>query len=168
MRHKDGLYSFTYTDISIHAPAKGATTMPQPVKRTATRFQSTHPRRVRPPATPGMTTSSTFQSTHPRRVRLRPIPSPRSSTSNFNPRTREGCDDRSGQAKHPGYAISIHAPAKGATSSLPVYVYIICISIHAPAKGATLVLELARFLACRISIHAPAKGATRMISALSI
>ena len=79
------------------------------------------------------------------------------------------------------HAISIHAPAKGATDvSLKMslvnlnfnprsregsdmsengIVFYIAISIHAPAKGATsLNKTLIRFIL--ISIHAPAKGAT--------
>ena len=35
-------------------------------------------------------------------------------------------------------AISIHAPAKGATSANPLHNHIDTISIHAPAKGATI------------------------------
>ena len=66
----------------------------------------------------GFNVQDVFQSTHPRRVRP-PVPGWMAMMSNFNPRTREGCDvpwvkrDRD-------LLISIHAPAKGATfSSLP-------------------------------------------------
>ena len=77
--------------------------------------------------------------------------------------------------------ISIHAPAKGATSSLHETPFEVqfqstlprrerrivafpidapyTISIHAPAKGATVTrMELRPYQ--QISIHAPAKGAT--------
>ena len=56
-------------------------------------------------------------------------------------------------------AISIHAPAKGATLGHEVYLLYGMISIHAPAKGATYTHY---FVECTddISIHAPAKGAT--------
>ena len=55
--------------------------------------------------------------------------------------------------------ISIHAPAKGATSPV-LLIRILCdISIHAPAKGATSMTYIIVFLK-EISIHAPAKGAT--------
>ena len=37
----------------------------------------------------------------------------------FNPRTREGCDERFGLFIVPGIHISIHAPVKGATSAEP-------------------------------------------------
>ena len=56
--------------------------------------------------------------------------------TNFNPRTREGCDTVD-FLFFASFFISIHAPAKGATlvkfyTSKDDY-----ISIHAPAKGAT-------------------------------
>ncbi len=55
--------------------------------------------------------------------------------------------------------ISIHAPAKGATSDVLGPCAISPISIHAPAKGATQ--HVAKDLVLvGISIHAPAKGAT--------
>ena len=100
----------------------------------------------------------------------------------FNPRSREGSDISAVDGATVPEAISIHAPAKGATrlgillhlcprfqSTLPRRerpsacdegIYLAIISIHAPAKGATwdAVEEAERVLT--ISIHAPAKGAT--------
>ena len=123
-----------------------------------TAFQSTLPRRERPGNPALLENSKGFQSTLPRRERLvlRPVfalP-----------------DD-----------ISIHAPAKGATtgvyrvsgwetfqSTLPrrerrreaaANKERVMISIHAPAKGATL-LYSTQPCGKVISIHAPAKGAT--------
>ena len=77
----------------------------------------------------------------------------------FNPRTREGCDDYCRkeskwliqfQSTHPRRVrldlkfssksqefISIHAPAKGATKKQVDKHNSVIISIHAPAKGAT-------------------------------
>ena len=55
--------------ISIHAPAKGATFDFGQHVIVCQKFQSTHPRRVRPTET----------------KRKEPL-------TNFNPRTREGCD----------------------------------------------------------------------------
>ena len=57
------------------------------------------------------------------------------------------------------YHISIHAPAKGATSRKLMCPRLCFISIHAPAKGATLDI-IAVDKQPLISIHAPAKGAT--------
>ena len=83
------------------------------------------------------------------------IPSRRPS---FNPRTRTGCDAKDVgrnhetgrfQSTHPhgvrlsdlagAYAVqvSIHAPARGATITLPDELVIEAVSIHAPARGAT-------------------------------
>ena len=57
--------------------------------------------------------------------------------------------------------ISIHAPARGATSSTVFLAKSTYISIHAPARGATHqnAVELAKGT---ISIHAPARGATEL------
>ena len=100
---------------------------------------------------------------------------------NFNPRSREGSDElyiRAGAFD----AISIHAPAKGATGNVITAEVLIDtfqstlprrerrgddahtsldieISIHAPAKGATA-KALEDIDNSKISIHAPAKGAT--------
>ena len=101
---------------------------------------------------------------------------------NFNPRSREGSDyflpfyfgEQSifqstlprRERHHKGYSfkyitdISIHAPAKGATTTVHGCMVTTKISIHAPAKGATLDFIYRYSLLCNISIHAPAKGAT--------
>ena len=96
---------------------------------------------------------------------------------NFNPRSREGSDG-SDLYKAGQMAISIHAPARGATrsqipftlgwtifqSTLPrgdpdLNAMEKQISIHAPARGATK--SILRFpIGFQISIHAPARGAT--------
>ena len=105
----------------------------------------------------------------------------RLSIRSFNPRTREGCDlrpvtwpmsDTPFQSTHPrgvrlpglkltfGHVlVSIHAPARGATTEVSHGGCGIRVSIHAPARGAT------RFRATtlthnHVSIHAPARGAT--------
>ena len=102
------------------------------------RFQSTHPHRVRPSLTYlavkiqhvsihapawGATRDAglnpylmMFQSTHPHGVRL--VQAIKANcVRSFNPRTRTGCD--AGQlAKIIRVAVSIHAPARGATCRL--------------------------------------------------
>ena len=122
--------------ISIHAPAKGATL--NQFRIVITDFISIHA-----PAK-GATNQHLhrqwileFQSTHPRRVR-RCVTSLGVLSSYFNPRTREGCDDVKELKILITKGISIHAPAKGATMSLPTVTRPPFISIHAPAKGATL------------------------------
>ena len=82
-----------WSHISIHAPAKGATCIIKNKRRTAI-----------------------FQSTHPRRVRQVPI-STTGLVSYFNPRTREGCDEKFVKSSK-DIMISIHAPAKGATLAI--------------------------------------------------
>ena len=59
-----------------------------------------------------------------------------------------------------GFAISIHAPVKGATFNFSATKSKLNISIHAPVKGATQKMPIAGYCAYFISIHAPVKGAT--------
>ena len=134
------------------------------------------------------------------------------SRLNFNPRTREGCDLRPSrrgsrtsafQSTHPRGVrqiigklritiriISIHAPARGATSSCPWLDECVYISIHAPARGATGLRQKPLSLESsfqsthprgvrrrrdgagdawrKISIHAPARGATGHVGRFQI
>ncbi len=101
-----------FLDISIHAPAKGATRR-QGAGHAGSSFQSTLPRRER-------------------RASACLLP----ALHYFNPRSREGSD---GLHREPflGRHISIHAPAKGATQERRLCGVYDGISIHAPAKGAT-------------------------------
>ncbi len=123
--------------ISIHAPARGATAGGRRLPHRGYHFNprtregcdsSIHNPRPLPPL---------FQSTHPRGVRQAGQSRPRNYNHYFNPRTREGCDRPKGrcrlmslsfQSTHPrgvrlrcvwrwrsGISISIHAPARGAT-----------------------------------------------------
>ena len=99
-----------------------------------------------------------FQSTHPRGVR-REEGFQLFHVAGFNPRTRVGCD----LAGLPVYvrdrAVSIHAPAWGATEP-PVWLgFEEQVSIHAPAWGATQDVDAINRIA-DVSIHAPAWGAT--------
>ena len=98
-------------------------------------FQSTLPRRERPAYRTSVPPTPKFQSTLPRRER-RMRAEEQNAFRDFNPRSREGSDTGE-QPKARISNISIHAPAKGATSvALPLLLCYI-ISIHAPAKGAT-------------------------------
>ena len=81
--------------ISIHAPAQGATFAVLQSLRSAPVFQSTLPHRERP---------------QPRSARIR--------RGNFNPRSRTGSDIPP-RPRVCGGAISIHAPAQGATPLPP-------------------------------------------------
>ena len=62
-------YKMHHNDVSIHAPARGATK--EFVSRLTTlRFQSTHPHGVRQQSFACFSTDAAFQSTHPHGVRL--------------------------------------------------------------------------------------------------
>ena len=76
----------------------------------------------------------------------------------FNPRSREGSDSIDWEGRVLAI-ISIHAPARGATSMSTSKSSTISISIHAPARGATHNGKNVEITG-KISIHAPARGAT--------
>ena len=123
------------SEISIHAPARGATYLRAPVYHFHSNFnprsregsdifygvpafrgvlfQSTLPRGERRHIGVNVLFHDLFQSTLPRGERPREI-HPHQSEHNFNPRSREGSDiDRN--VCRCVYRISIHAPARGAT-----------------------------------------------------
>ena len=77
-----------------------------------------------------------FQSTPPRRGRRNVIVGT-DRRIDFNPRPREGGDLTAAKNHQARWIISIHAPAKGATTDDTPYEVESMISIHAPAKGAT-------------------------------
>ena len=61
----------------------------------------------------------------------------RGRTARFNPRARVGRDQRQLEVAVEVPAVSIHAPAWGATPEAPRHVHDLEVSIHAPAWGAT-------------------------------
>ena len=124
--------------VSIHAPAWGAT-MPLAACYQLKRF---NPRtRVGCDALICLVQKSYwFQSTHPRGVRLR------------------------WHTASVAKAVSIHAPAWGATCMSPL-ARLFLVSIHAPAWGATF-SRVGYSIAHIVSIHAPAWGATMPITSL--
>ena len=100
-------------DVSIHAPARGATQTADTSKR-AEKFQSTRPRGARHTARDCSDASTRFQSTRPRGARP------------FFVYEGLGADK-----------VSIHAPARGATREHRPRHRQAHVSIHAPARGAT-------------------------------
>ena len=159
----EAVRALLYVDsVSIHAPARGATS-PVPAYFMCS-FVSIHA-----PARGATNRSNPF---------IFPVSSfnPRSRTGSdlhehnehnhsksFNPRSRTGSDltsfhitfqhplfqstlphgerpDRSGEGFRLRY-VSIHAPARGATSVLPFWGPLFCVSIHAPARGATYEMD---------------------------
>ncbi len=165
--------------VSIHAPARGATT-------TSGR-PTGHPAGFNPRARERRDSStrgsrrreSRFQSTRPRGAR-RCRPRRRRAVDSFNPRAREGRD--AGERDEPGAGeVSIHAPARGATLFGDGGGLAELVSIHAPARGATRRRRPRKPSWLRfnpraregrdvaapvseqhepVSIHAPARGAT--------
>ena len=144
--------------VSIHAPAEGAT------------FSALFPESVDVVSIHAPAEGATFVSTVQRK-----------HYACFNPRTRRGCDERSGvYLMTPKEFQSTH-PQR--VRQLPDFAlrYFDYVSIHAPAEGATcLILKLNQTLSfnprtrrgCdaphfrnnilhKVSIHAPAEGATK-------
>ena len=129
--------------VSMHAPARGATTTPTstgrtrrgfnpracegrdsllaPLSVTSQIFQSTRPRGARlSPMVLGKPFVS-FQSTRPRRAR-RGGAAPACRYGCFNPRAREGRDQAHQRLAQQCDLVSIHAPARGATLTNPIYI----------------------------------------------
>ena len=169
--------------VSIHAPAWGATSIILGIC-IFRMFQSTHPHGVRPnDCTTGCDWSSFnprtrmgcdstktfsavpngFQSTHPHGVR-HDFDFTQLVRDSFNPRTRMGCDyfDASQSA---GFAVSIHAPAWGATHFLGWLWRARRVSIHAPAWGATFSINNKNDLSTFQSTHP--HGVRLLFSSLS-
>ena len=138
VRHASCFITLTYTDVSIHAPAWGATSFRATSKASSIGFNP----RTRVGCDSVIRDSQVrvdkFQSTHPRGVR-QPVLVP----------------------LHGGHVVSIHAPAWGATVGWGGVVMTERVSIHAPAWGATPGTDLSAVLGLTVSIHAPAWGATR-------
>ena len=102
------------SDISIHAPAKGATRELRDADEWEVLFQSTLPRRER-----------LERKLHNKQTDIISIHAPAKGAT------------YSRSFGRPPDNISIHAPAKGATRQIPGQIVQHSISIHAPAKGAT-------------------------------
>ena len=111
-RDCDHAFCGRVASVSIHAPARGATGHGL-VEALVAEFQSTRPRGAR------LAILATVF-----------------SISRFNPRAREGRDHRPFLLR-PVIAVSIHAPARGATFPVGVGLHARVVSIHAPARGAT-------------------------------
>ena len=125
--------------ISIHAPARGATI----------------------PLHQSISLQRLFQSTLPQGERPLPPFYSQVSKGNFNPRSRKG-SDHNPDIFSLDSCISIHAPARGATIQFLVRDQFIGFQSTLP-QGERL--QRARLTAktVAISIHAPARGATKLV-----
>ena len=154
--------SLSLFDISIHAPARGATPLCRlrpclccnfnPRSRTGSDairtfqnpgkyiFQSTLPHGERRGFVPKSIHYVEFQSTlpHGERQSMRMLPH---RHRDFNPRSRTGSDCIFIVLQVERW-ISIHAPARGATLPPGFPHKPLPISIHAPARGATRLLQI--------------------------
>ncbi len=146
-------------DVSIHAPARGATPLSR--GRMPVCLVSIHApaRGATFPALICSPDSWMFQSTRPHGARQRAWRRSPPGHRCFNPRARTGRDGLTGLQAHDDVGVSIHAPARGATSGHGVILSADVVSIHAPARGATRAMRSMDH-PCTVSIHAPARGAT--------
>ena len=157
--HADCQVDCERLDVSIHAPARGATDVQCSIPPSQDMFQSTPPRGGRLAAMlPGVDGDQCFNP-RPRaggdRLRLdaRPVlvmfqstpprggrPSDGSAGADhgcFNPRPRAGGDGELSETLRATADVSIHAPARGATTGDAGVLRPREVSIHAPARGAT-------------------------------
>ena len=151
----------TEESVSIHAPARGATGPLFVFNRRVSgfnprtregcdifepaafyaigKFQSTHPRGVRPcPISPASWVLMLFQSTHPRGVRLWSYDLQRTDYRCFNPRTREGCDFLKVEVWRTGKKRFNPRTREGCDAARSALARLRSVSIHAPARGATI------------------------------
>ena len=177
----EGFCYHEISDISIHAPTRGATVCsrrlqtdivyfnPRSHERSDNNgancgayvnlFQSTLPREERLGAILGISTNNyKFQSTLPREERPQQ-PWHLQQHRYFNPRSHERSDWIHRTCSSSINAISIHAPTRGATARHGFIHRIYRISIHAPTRGATN-FDFHFVYVIYISIHAPTRGAT--------
>ena len=148
--------------ISIHAPARGATREPAERAKRGGNFNPRSRKGSDITVTPNHPILTAFQSTLPQgeRRQLAEKYNKLVAISIHAPARGATCLAIS-LTKQPH--ISIHAPARGATCNRDWTGGSTKISIHAPARGATGRKDYPD-LPARISIHAPARGATRLCS----
>ena len=147
-------------DVSIHAPAWGATFFRVKPPLLPTGFQSTHPRGVRRDLALVLACQGKVSIHAPAWGATCPCGWWLQDRSSFNPRTRVGCDYRTRRGRYKEHRVSIHAPAWGATHRQARPARTSGVSIHAPAWGATASGLWRVTSLSHVSIHAPAWGAT--------
>ena len=92
VRHANKAFSAIEDDISIHAPAKGATRHKGRGCHGGIEFQSTHPRRVRRIIFIILSTPKIISIHAPAKGATKTYQVSSHQSKYFNPRTREGCD----------------------------------------------------------------------------
>ena len=122
-------------------------------------FQSTHPHGVRHRPVNTLISQPLFQSTHPHGVRPVVLASWMCLIPSFNPRTRTGCDLRSEALWAEAKEFQSTHPHGVRPAHLRMLESLRRVSIHAPARGATTIVKH-KYPNIGVSIHAPARGAT--------
>jgi len=132
---KPSSVGFCWNQVSIHAPARGAT---MAFWRDASDdIVSIHaPARGATGQSAGGGACGSFQSTRPHEARRPQSAALRAGQGRFNPRARTRRDSLAIR-KTSSAMVSIHAPARGATKSVKSDAQRAYVSIHAPARGAT-------------------------------
>ena len=157
-------YDVEHCHVSIHAPARGATEHWTSLKRMLPSVSIHAPAR-------GATYCPTdhvamlymFQSTRPRGARRAGRMDSSYSVTGFNPRARAGRDPVEQLYSH-GNMVSIHAPARGATSMAIDISSRDNVFQSTRPRGARLLRRPAVLRRQLVSIHAPARGATSKLS----
>ena len=124
-----------YTKFQSTLP-RGERLQPARERSRSQKFQSTLPRGERPPFEALNVPYIEFQSTLPRGERLNNGGNA-GLAYEFQSTLPRGERPMFEKFLFPECPISIHAPARGATSACPCYHHSTLISIHAPARGAT-------------------------------
>ena len=124
--------------VSIHAPARGATTYASSGARSASWFQSTRPRGARPRVVRALRREAAVSIHAPARGATSTAEVVRLQMVEFQSTRPRGA--RPGRHLSPGArrGVSIHAPARGATVLYGAGERVTEVSIHAPARGATV------------------------------
>ena len=145
--------------VSIHAPAWGATSASENHLGRESWFQSTHPRGVRLDAAAHLRHQLLVSIHAPAWGATAASTAARAIRPCFNPRTRVGCDDKSQEADRKRILFQSTHPRGVRPFDAEDKAISAWVSIHAPAWGATG--HGPRFLRLAgVSIHAPAWGAT--------
>ena len=144
-------------DVSIHAPARGATRTTAAPGTPGGWFQFTRPQGARHAAAMREALVMVFQFTRPQGARPLTLRR-RRVKQRFNSRARKGRDE---DGRQDGYEVrvSIHAPARGATGVTMNAQSVSMFQFTRP-QGARRVTGLEAQIEMGVSIHAPARGAT--------
>ena len=136
VRREPGVYGWSEYTISIHAPHAGCDMAKNKAANKPAQFQSTHPRGVR----------LAYCVTKEKEI-------------NFNPRPREGCDERTTRSRLSPPDFNPRT-REGCDMPMTLRASRCCTFQSTHPRGVRHKVTREPFLALMISIHAPARGAT--------